>query len=73
MLQAAAYILLRAIREPSVAGIELVNPQGTQPLERVHIIADIARTEDAREGAPGKNRIACKEQPFVGLVDADTP
>ena len=61
MLQAAAYVFLGAIGEPSVAGIELGNPEGAQPFERVHVIADIPGTEDAGQRAPGKNGIPGKE------------
>ena len=61
MLQAAAYVFLGAIGEPSVAGIELVNPEAAQSFERVHVIADIPGTEDAGQRAPGKNGIPGKE------------
>ncbi len=61
MRQAEAYVFLGATREPSVAGIELVNPESAQPLQRVHVVADIPGSEDAGERAPGKDRIPGKE------------
>ena len=54
-----------------MAGIHLLHPQSAQALQRLDVVADIARPQDAGEGPAGQHGVPGKQEFVVRLVNAD--
>ena len=51
----------------------MVYLQGAESLQGVHVITDISRAEDARQGASGKDSVTRAKQAVVLFLQADAP